>query len=152
MNKYLNKLFGKSPEYSEFMFVGPLGELQKNLTELALQIAKEQYSIDLDFSHSSISKVEFILADIHEEYKDTGETEGLKGIAMEFGFYIAATIQKNTQSGVLEKDHPQIGENTFPFYWNESAVFTYGWCENRIYDGVEDNVVSKYEALVLGQL
>lgn len=152
MKKFIDKFLKKKPQYTEEMFVGEIGDLQKELTELALQIAKENYSIILDFSHESISDVENILSDIHAQYEQTGDTEGLNGIALEFGFYIAATIQKNTQSGVLEKDHPEIGENTFPFFWNENATFTYGWCEKRIFDGPGDNVLSKYKVLVLEHL
>jgi hypothetical protein len=152
MKKYLKGLFGKKNEYTADMFAGELGDLQKELTELALQIANENYSIKLDFSHDSIQQVEDILTDIHEQYEKTGNTEGLNGIALEFGFYLAATIQKNTGSGHLERDHPDIGESVFPFYWNDKTIFTYGWFEKRIFDGPGDDVVSKYRVLVLDEL
>lgn len=150
--KFLDKLFGKKPEYTDSMFVGEIGALQKQFTELAQQIAKEHYSINLDFSHDSIKGVEKILSNTHRQYKETGDEEGLTGIALEFGAYIAATIQKNTSEGHMERDHPEIGEATFPFYWNDKTIFTYGWCEKRIYDGSGDDVVSKYRVLVLDEL
>ena len=134
------------------MFVGELGELQKELAELALRIGKENYNIKLDYSHDSIKKVESILSDIHKEYVNSGETEGLTGIALEFGSYIAAVVQKHTQKGEMKRDHPEIGENTFPFYWNEEVLFTYGWCEKRILDGPGDDVWSKYRVLVLEKI
>lgn len=152
MKNILSSIFGKKSEYTDHMFIGDLGELQKELTELALQIAKEHYSINLDFSHDSIQQVENILSDIHRQYEETGDTEGLDGIALEFGFYIAATIQKNTDMGHLERDHPDIGEAVFPFYWNNKTIFTYGWCEKRIFDGSGDDVTSKYRVLVLDEL
>ena len=144
-------LFRKS-KYTEYMFVGELGELQKELTELALRIGKENYGTRLDFSHNSVKKVEEILADIHRQYINTGNTEGLTGIALEFGAYIAAVVQKQTEYGELKRDHPQIGKNTFPFYWGDEVIFTYGWCEKRILDGAGDNVWSKYRSLVLEKI
>lgn len=152
MKKILRKLFGIKLAYADAMFIGELGELQKELTELALRIANENYGIKLNFSHSSINHVEKILADIHRQYKKTGETEGLTGIALEFGAYIAATIQKNTGAGELKRDHPDIGEGTFPFHWGEKTIFTYGWCEKRILDGEGNDVVSKYRVLVLDEI
>jgi len=146
------KLFGSKVQYTDSMFVGEIGEVQKELTELALRIAKDNYGIKLDFSHESIVNVEKILSDIHLQYKESNETDGLNGIALEFGSYIAATIQKNTDSGELQKDDPNVGEDTFPFYWRDNAVFTYGWCEKRIFDGEGDDVVSKYKVLVLDKL
>jgi len=138
--------------YSDSMFIGEIGSLQKELTDLALQIALEHYEIALDFSHESIIEVEVILSNLHEKYTADGDEEGIRGIGLEFGFYIAATIQKNTNSGQVEKDHPSIGENTFPFNWNGKSIFPCAWCENRIYDGPEDDVSVKYKALVLNEI
>ena len=152
MIELLQKLFGSKPQYTESMFVGEIGELQKELTELALRIAKEIYGINLDFTHKSIGKVEKILADIHKQYKETGNTDGLNGIALEFGSYIAATIQKNTNTGVLKRNDPDIGDDTYPFYWKDNTIFTYGWCDKRIFDGEADDVVSKYKVLVLEKI
>ncbi len=137
---------------TDAMFTGELGELQKELTELALGIAREFYDINLDFTHKSINDVENILADIHKQYKETGKTEGLNGIALEFGSYIAATIQKNTNAGELKRHHPTFGADSFPFYLQENIVFTYGWCEKRIFDGEGDDIVSKYKVLVLDKI
>jgi hypothetical protein len=134
------------------MFVGDIGDLQKELTDLALQIALENHKISLDFSHASIKNVEFILSNLHEKYTLDGDVEGLYGIGLEFGCYIAATIQKTTNSGQIEKDHPSIGENTFPFNWNGKSIFPCAWCENRIYDGPGDDVSLKYQTLVLSDI
>jgi len=134
------------------MYTGEIGKLQKELTDLALQIALEHYQITLDFSHESINDVEAILSKLHDKYTADGDEEGIHGIGLEFGFYIAATIQKNTNSGEVAKDHPSIGENTFPFNWSGKSIFPCAWCENRIYDGPEDDVSVKYKALVLNEI
>lgn len=152
MKRLWNRIFKKQPKYPKSMFLGDAKKLHKELTDLAIQIAHESYSINLDFTHASIKKVEKILSDVHRHYLKTGETDGLNGIAMEFGCYISATIQNSTGSGILEKDHPEIGENTFPFSWNETTIFPYGWCKKRIFDGPGDNVESKYRILVLSKI
>jgi len=152
MKNIIRKLFSSKPLYTDSMFIGEFGALQKELTELALRIANEIYGINLDFSHKSINKVEIILADTHKKYKETGNTDGLNGIALEFGSYIAATIQKNTNTGELKRNDPSIGDETYPFYWRDNTIFTYGWCEKRIFDGEGDDVVSKYKVLVLDKI
>lgn len=75
----------------------------------------------------------------------------MNGIALEFGSYIAATIQKNTNLGKFERNHPTFGKDTFPFYWKENVIFPYGWCEKRIFDGKGDDVFSKYLVFMSGK-
>ena len=128
---------------------GPIADLQIRLTDLALQVAREGFGKRLDFSTDSIREVESILAAVHEEYVKTQNEEGLNGIALEFGAYIATTIQRNTGEGVLERDHPEFGEASFPFHFGGGTLFPYGWCVKRIFDGPADDIWSKYRALVL---
>lgn len=128
---------------------GPIADLQMQLTNLALQVAQESFGKTLDFSHDSIKVVESMLAEFHREYVKSKSEEGLNGIALEFGAYIATTIQRNTGAGVLERDHPEFGEATFPFHYSGGTIFPYMWCVKRIFDGEGDNVWSKYHVLVL---
>jgi hypothetical protein len=130
---------------------GPISDLQVQLTDLALQIAKS-FRIKLDFSHDSVKNVERILGEIYREHVKTKKTDGLNGIALEFGAYIATTIQRNTGQGVLERDHPEFGKNTFPFQYAGGTIFPYQWCAKRILEGDADNVWSKYQVLVLEPL
>ena len=128
---------------------GPIADLQMELTELALRVAKESFKKKLDFSHDSIKEVESILAEFHREYEKTKSEDGLNGIALEFGAYIATTIQQNMHDGILERDHPEFGEAAFPFHYSGGTIFPYMWCVKRIFDGAGDNVWSKYKVLVL---
>lgn len=128
---------------------GPIADLQMELTALALRVAREGFSKKLDFSHESIKEVESILSEFHREYEKTKSEDGLNGIALEFGAYIATTIQRNSGEGVLERDHPEFGEAAFPFHYSGGTIFPYMWCVKRIFDGAGDNVWSKYQVLVL---
>jgi hypothetical protein len=127
---------------------GPISDLQLELTQMALTIA-DRFGARLDFSDESIQHVERILAELHNEYQKTKDEYGLKGVAIEFGAYIASTIQLRTGEGRLERDHPDFGEATFPFYFRKSTLFPYAWCMKRIVDGESDDIWMKYRALVL---
>lgn len=126
-------------------------KLKEELTGYALEIA-EQFGIKLDFTHNSVKRVEKILGKLHKEFKKTADEEGLHGISLEFAAYIISVIEKNSKQGVWKRDHPEIGEATFPYEWNNKTIFPYGWCMKRIYDGKQDNVWSKYKVLVLSEV
>ena len=125
-----------------------LAKLQQELTDMASQVAKDM-RVNLDFSHGSVKSAETILAELHVEQRRTKSTEGVFGIAMGFGAYIVTVIERNTEPGLWEKDHPSIGENSFPFTWRGSTIFPVGWCLKRIMDGPQDNVWIKYQQYVL---
>lgn len=125
-----------------------LQKLQSELIGYALMIA-ENYNLELDFSDSSIIIVEQILSEINSDYVQTGNEEGLYGIALEFGFYIMKVIEQNHGPAYFERDDKDWGENAFPFYWRDGTMFPVGWCTKRILDGEGDNVWIKYEILVL---
>ena len=143
-------LSGRSRLPSDFRPPGPIADLQLELTGLALKVG-DAYGIKLDFSSASIRSVERILSAIHKEYRRTGMEDGLNGIALEFGAYIASTIQRQTGEGQLDRDHPDFGEASFPFRLRETTIFPYMWCIKRIFDGDGDNVWTKYQVCVLGK-
>lgn len=127
-------------------------ELYEDLLGNAVEIAKEQ-NITLDYSSESVTKVDDILESLYQEYKISGNMDGLDGVAMEFGAYIVETIRRNSgERGVLYFDHETWGVASFPFSWKEQVLFPYGWCLKRIQNGNEDNVYLKYQNLVLPHL
>ena len=126
-----------------------LDELQITMSNFALDIAKA-FKIELDFSSKSIKNVEKILSLIHYDYIKGNITEGIDGIALEFAFYIISVIEKNFEEGKIERNHKDFGDNAFPYYWKDSVIFPYAWCQKRIYDGIADNVWVKYKRLILG--
>ncbi|OOV19243.1 hypothetical protein BXU10_06120 [Flavobacterium sp. LM4] len=125
-----------------------LEKVKEKMLQNAIEIGKS-YNFSLDYSDESINNVESILSDINSEYVKNKNEEGLRGIALIFSFYIVAVIEKNHGKGKLERDDKSIGKDTFPFYWNGSTLFPYGWCLKRIYDGDGDNIAIKYKMLVL---
>tara|TARA_R110000868_G_C10590272_1_gene739497 strand:+ start:110 stop:529 length:420 start_codon:yes stop_codon:yes gene_type:complete len=123
-------------------------EIKKELIYHAIEVGKE-YEIELDFTDESIKNVETILSNLHKEYKISKSDDGLNGLAYMFGFYIIDVIEKNHGKGRIERNHPDFGENVFPFYWNGGTLFPLAWCQKRIFDGDGDNVEFKYRISVL---
>ncbi len=126
-------------------------KLKEELTGYACEIAKE-LGIKLDFSHKSVKRVEKILSKVHKEFKATGDEKGLHGIALEFAAYIISVIEKNSKLGLWKCNHPELGEETFPYEWNGKTIFPYGWCIKRIFDGKGDNVWTKYKVIVMSEI
>jgi hypothetical protein len=124
-------------------------ELKDKMSALAERIALEGFKIKLDYSVESIKQVESILAKLHKDYKRTRSEDGLQGIALEFGAYIVKVIEKHFGSVTWERDHPSIGQDTFPLQWRGTTLFPFGWCMKRILDGPGDDVWFKFHALIL---
>jgi hypothetical protein len=125
-----------------------LESIKSTLISQALEIGQE-YNLILDFSDESIKNVEYILSDLHNSYSSSKNDEGLIGLSFIFGFYIIEVINKNHGVGRLERNHPEFGENSFPFYWKGGILFPIAWCNMRIFDGPDDNIIAKYNILVL---
>jgi len=122
-------------------------ELKHKLSGFAVEMGRD-WDYDLDFSEDSVKDVASILNEHHLEYSKTKEEpEGLHGIALEFGFYIVTVLEKQFGEGELGQNHPEIGENTFPFTILGITVFPYAWVLKQIHDGDQDNVWAKYQAL-----
>jgi hypothetical protein len=116
-----------------------------------LELAKEN-GVTLDFSDESIQEVEKLLGEAHREYKKLKSEEGFHGLALMFGAYIGEVIRRKGFGGSWARNHPDFGEDSFPFQWRDQELFLYGWCVKRIFDGSGDNVAFKYQALVLEKL
>ncbi len=126
-----------------------LEALKERLAGLAGQVAKEAFGIDLDYSVSSVRRVEEILAELHRDYAQTRDQEGLNGLALEFAAYVIKVIEKNFNPGVWRRNHRVYGDETFPYEWRGIDLFPYGWCLKRILDGPGDNMWTKFEGNVL---
>jgi hypothetical protein len=116
-----------------------------------LELAAEN-GLELDFSDDSIQEVENLLAQCHEEFNESESEDGFHGLALMFGAYIGEVIRRKGFGGAWARNHPDFGEDSFPFYWRDETLFLYAWCAKRIFDGDADDVAFKYQALVLNKL
>ena len=123
-------------------------QLKEQMSALAEKIASDAFGVELDYSVNSLTHVERILGEIHEEYKQTASEEGLHGIALEFGAYIVKVIEQHVGPVEWLRDDPSMGKDTFPLQWRGKTLFPVAWCGKRIFDGPADDIVSKFNALV----
>lgn len=119
-------------------------ELIAYLAEEARDIAQNNYQTSLDYSPQSIQKVEEILGKLHQDYQRNPEIPGVKGIASAFGAYVGEAIRRANTGAKWERDHPKLGERTYPLHWAGGESFPMAWCFQRITQGPEDNVWNKY--------
>jgi hypothetical protein len=126
---------------------GTTQELIAWLAGQAVEIARQQGVTGLDYSPTSIQKAEEALGKLYEERQRTKVTDGVQGLASAFGAYVGECIRRAEPGVRWERDHPKIGEKTYPLYWLGGEVFPMGWCYKRLTNGPEDNVWSKYSVL-----
>ena len=114
--------------------------------EEAVDVAKNM-GIALDYSESSIKRADDALEKLHQEYLKRKSEDGVWGLSIMFGAYGGEVIRRGGATVYWKKDHPTIGENTFPLYWGGegACVFPVGWCQKRILNGEEDSIVYKLE-------
>jgi len=126
-----------------------LEELKDDMSKLAVRIADEGFGVKLDYSIESIKQAEKILGELHKAFKATKDDDGYTGIAFEFASYIVKVIEKNAGPVRWERDHPEMGPDSFPLYMGEEAIFPFGWCIKRLYDGPSDDIWTKFCVFVL---
>jgi hypothetical protein len=114
----------------------------------AVDVAKEM-GIALDYSDASIKRADDALGKIRQEYLQRKSEEGVWGLSVMFGAYVGEVIRRSDSKAFWKKDHPKIGENTFPLFWGggDDCSFPIGWCQKRILNGEEDNIVFKLEVI-----
>lgn len=121
----------------------------KKCVSAAVEIAENDYDANLDFSNESIDEVERILGDIFKQTDRTNiDKRELVVLSMIFGSYIAEVVERNFDGGRLEKDHPQVGQDSYPYYLGSSSFFPINWCYKRLTNGEKDNISDKYGIFV----
>lgn len=110
----------------------------------AAKIAGEDHGTVLDYSEKSVMEVEKILGGLHEQYRSAPSETGVKGLTMAYGAYLGEVIRRRSQGSRWDRNHPAVGENSYPLYVSGAALFPCAWCYNRITNGPEDNVRHKY--------
>lgn len=118
----------------------------------AVAIAKDM-GIVLDYSEASIKHADDALEKLHQEYLKTKSDRGVWGVAVMFGAYVGEVMRRSDAKFYWKKDHPKIGENTFPLFKGagDECSFPVAWCHKRILNGAEDDIVTKVK-FVRGEL
>ena len=123
-------------------------QLLQEMCGLAERVAEQGFGTRLDYTNESIPHVEQILGGLHDDFRETGSHDGLRGIALGFGAYLVAVIERHYGTIDWQRDHPDFGKDSFPLYWNGTTLFPVSWCWKRMIDGPGDDLRSKWQALV----
>lgn len=116
----------------------------------AVDLAKNQFGIRLDWSDASIHHVEKALGQMRASYVATTPKptpEQVMSFAKCFGSYVGEVYRRNHGA---EWGMVSLNGQTFPGLRTESGVNFWPWgrVANRITDGDENNVRDYYRALV----
>jgi hypothetical protein len=121
------------------------------LADEAVQRARDEFQIALDFGPDSVGQVEELLGKLHARRGAREMTDRrLHREAMTWGAYIGEVIRR-LKGGHWEKDDEVCGPNSYPIHYGTGQSFPVGWCGKRILNGDEDNVWHKFQVLVLGE-
>ncbi|QDV61107.1 hypothetical protein [Crateriforma conspicua] len=126
-------------------------DIQAHLCELAQTIARDHFSLTLDFTPDSVWHVETILSEMHLAYVESESDEGMTGVALEFAAYIVTVIQRDFGPAKWERDCESFGEDAFPLHWDGGKIYPLAWCMKRIFDGPGDDVWTKFQSLVVNK-
>jgi hypothetical protein len=114
----------------------------------AVDFAKANFRIKLDWTDASIEKVEQILTAIHRDIPKSRPTEEeIFGMAKMFGSYVGEVFRRNHdgQWGIIDN-----GGQKFPGLEQKDGgrFWPWGKVNNRLVNGPEDNVWHYYQFLI----
>lgn len=122
-------------------------EFAQGLATEAVQDAKDNNHIGLDYTPNSIQSVEKILGQLHDQYIKNPSSISADGLASAYGAYIGEVIRRSEPNAKWGRDDLVGGEKSYPLSWGGGNSFPMAWCYHRIVNGPEDDVWFKYRAL-----
>ncbi len=126
-----------------------LQEGMRAVAAQAVEAARLEYGVSLDYSAASVERVEGILARLHEEHRRSRFSLAReKSEGWRWGAYVGEVILR-ISPGHWEMDHSVAGKGTFPVVVKRGDSFPIGWCRKRIVNGPEDNIWQKFQVLYL---
>ena len=126
-----------------------IDEMQSR-AELAITDAERKFDVKLDFSTDSVETLESILAEVHHAHTtEPLSNEELTRHALNWGGYLGEVI-KRVRAAEWKLDSDAGGNGSFPLVYDDgSESFPVRWCLKRIVNGEEDNVLAKFNILVI---
>jgi hypothetical protein len=130
----------------QHQFQSPTQFAQWLATE-AVQDAKDNNHVALDYTPNSIQNVEKILGQLHDQYTKNPSSVSADGLDSAYGAYIGEVIRRSESDARWEQDDPVGGPKSYPLIWGGGNSFPMAWCYHRIVNGPEDDVWFKYRVL-----
>lgn len=122
--------------------------IAKEYAKYAVEFAKNQFNIRLDWSDRSIEQVEEILSKMHTSaLKDKPSEENIYKFAQLFGSYIGEVYRRNHKAewGLVTIDSEEL-----PGLETKKGDIIWPWAKtnNRITNGDEENVLHYYKLII----
>jgi hypothetical protein len=118
--------------------------------EDAVQRARTEFGVGLDYSAESVQLVETCLAQLHARHQRQAFDERALGRESRlWGAYLGAVI-KRLRPCTWQRDSQAAGEGALPLVFGQgNETFPCTWVYKRIKNGEEDNVAVKFQFLIL---
>lgn len=123
---------------------------RRAMSSVAVEIAKEAFGIDLDYSVDSIKAVDQVMEHYHQMLQRGVEIPFQDALFAQFGVYLVVVIEKAYGSGVLEPNDPVEGPGSLPFTWHEKKMFPSDWCRKRVNEGKSQDIWKKFRSYFPG--
>ena len=123
----------------------PLDQAMNLYAGEAVERAKTEFGVSLDYSTDSLVELEGILEKLHQRNVTNALDEATLGSESQlWGAYIGGVFKKITPAG-WQRDSEAAGPGSFPLKIKTSEFFPCGWVWKRIRNGKEDNTMQKFE-------
>ena len=117
----------------------------RDIARGAVKLARKRFKVDLDFSPSSIDRLEEMLGKIHERHlQNPLSDDELTVQSMRWGAYIGEVLRQ-VRPGKWYRDSEKMGPGAIPFVYDSGEqAFPRSWVYKRIVDGDFDNIATKF--------
>ena len=115
-------------------------------SQLAVEEGKRR-NYKLDYSDTSIRTMDQMLNHIRNENLRAGNPTLLGDLSIIFALYTIAVIEKNYETGYLQKR--LVGEETdsLPYYYRGKLIFPYFWCLNKLSNKNAEDIWPQFQTL-----
>ncbi len=117
-------------------------------SEQAVELARKEFAIELDYGIESLTRLEIILDQFHKRHQSLPIPEKeLSQLVLTWGSYLGIVLQRK-YGGRWQKDSLAAGKNTFPLCLATIEAIPVIWCLRRIRKGEAANLlttVQKFE-------
>ena len=111
----------------------------------AVERARKDFGVTLDYSTDSLVELERILEQLHQRNVANAFDEATLGSESQlWGAYIGGVFKKITPAE-WQRDSAAAGPGSFPLKIKATEFFPCGWVWKRIRNGKEDNTMQKFE-------
>lgn len=116
----------------------------------AIARARSRYGLILDYTPESVRKVEIMLSNVYQAYREDPRLVDIDSMAFVLGSYIGETIRKGKSGARWE--HSIAGDNCYALRRGSEVCFPMQWCMERLTAGESANVWTKYRMFLHEQV